>query len=126
LAHDNRSVLYQRVPRLFEELALARGDGRHPRILRSLGRADLPILDDWGLEPLDPAARHDLLEILEERYGRRSTVIASQLPVNRWREVIADPTYADAILDRLIHNAHRIDLTGESLRRNRERKSGKA
>jgi DNA replication protein DnaC len=122
----NRSVLYQRVPRLFEELALARGDGRHPRILRSLGRADLLILDDWGLEPLDAAARHDLLEILEERYGRRSTVITSQLPVNRWHEVIGDPTYADAILDRLIHNAHRIELTGESLRRNRERKSGKA
>jgi len=72
---DNRSVLYQRVPRLFEELALARGDGRHARLVRSLGRADLLILDDWGLEPLDAAARHDLLEILEERYGRRSTVI---------------------------------------------------
>ncbi len=70
---DNRSVIYQRVPRLFEDLALARGDGRHPRILRNLGRADLLILDDWGLEPLDAAARHDLLEILEERYGRRST-----------------------------------------------------
>jgi DNA replication protein DnaC len=119
---DNRSVLCQRVPRLFEELALARGDGRHPRILRSLGRADLLILDDWGLEPLNAAARHDLLEILEERYGRRSTVITSQLPVDRWHEVIGDPTYADVILDRLIHNAHRIDLTGESLRRNRERK----
>ena len=100
---------------------------RHRRHhLRSLGRADLLILNDWGLEPLAAAARHDLLEILEERYGRRSTVITSQLPVNRWHEVIADPTYADAILDRLIHNAHRIDLTGESLRRNRERKSGKA
>jgi DNA replication protein DnaC len=82
---DNRSVLYQRVPRLFEELALARGDGRHPRLLRNLGRADLLILDDWGLEPLDAAARHDLLEILEERYGRRSTMITSQLPVDRWQ-----------------------------------------
>jgi DNA replication protein DnaC len=120
---DNRSVLYQRVPRLFEELALARGDGRHPRLLRSLGRADLLILDDWGLEPLDAAARHDLLEILEERYGRRSTVITSQLPVDRWHQVMADPTYADAILDRLIHNAHRIELTGESPRRTRERKT---
>src|SRR5208282_3550697 len=70
---DDRSVFYQRVPRLFEALALARGDGRHPRLLRNLGRADLLILDDWGLEPLDAAARHDLLEILEERYGRRST-----------------------------------------------------
>jgi len=75
-----QSVLYQRVPRLFEELALARGDGRHPRLMRALGRADLLILDDWGLEPLDAAARHDLLEILEERYGAKSTVVTSQLP----------------------------------------------
>jgi DNA replication protein DnaC len=112
----NRSVLYQRVPRLFAELALARGDGRHPRLLRSLGRVDLLILDDWGLEPLEAAARHDLLEILEERYGRRSTVVTSQLPVDKWHEIIGDPTYADAILDRLVHNAHRIDLSGESLR----------
>ena len=89
---DNRSVLYQRVPRLFEALALGRGDGRHPRLLRNLGRADLLILDDWGLEPLDAAARHDLLEILEERYGRRSTMITSQLPVDRWHEIIGDPT----------------------------------
>ena len=116
---DNRSVLYHRVPKLFEELAMARGDGRHPRILRNLGRADLLILDDWGLEPLDAGARHDLLEILEERYGRRSTVITSQLPVDRWHEVVNDPTYADAIMDRLVHNAHRIELTGESMRRTR-------
>ena len=116
---DNRSVLYQRVPRLFEELALARGDGRHARLLRSLGRADLLVLDDWGLEPLDAAARHDLLEILEERYGRKSTLVTSQLPVDRWHEIIGDPTYADAIMDRLVHNAHRIELTGESLRRAR-------
>ncbi len=118
---DNRSVIYQRVPRLFEELALARGDGRHARLLRSLGRADLLVLDDWGLEPLDAAARHDLLEILEERYGRKSTLVTSQLPVDRWHEIIGDPTYADAILDRLVHNAHRIELTGESMRRARAR-----
>ena len=123
---DNRSVLYHRVPKLFEDLALARGDGRHPRILRSLGRADLLILDDWGLEPLDAAARHDLLEILEERYGRRSTVITSQLPVDRWHEIIGDPTYADAILDRLVHNAHRIELAGESMRRTRGKQNQKA
>ena len=116
---DNRSVLYHRVLKLFEELALARGDGRHPRILRNLGRADLLILDDWGLELLDAAARHDLLEILEERYGRRSTVITSQLPVDRWHEVVNDPTYADAIMDRLVHNAHRVELSGESMRRTR-------
>jgi len=116
----------QRVPRLFEALALARGDGRHPRLLRNLGRADLLILDDWGLEPLDAAARHDLLEILEERYGRRSTMITSQLPVDRWHEIIGDPTYADAILDRLVHNAHRIELAGESMRRTRGKQNQKA
>jgi DNA replication protein DnaC len=77
---DNRSVLYQRVPRLFTDLALARGDGRHPRVLRALGRVDLLILDGWGLEPLDAAAPHDLLEILEDRYGRRSTIVTSQIP----------------------------------------------
>ena len=116
---DNRSVLYHRWPKLCEDLALARGDGRHPRLIKSLGRADLLILDDFGLEPLDAGARHDLLEILEERYGRRSTIVTSQLPLSAWHEVIGDPTYADAILDRLVHNAHRIELTGESLRRTR-------
>jgi DNA replication protein DnaC len=108
---DNRSVLYHRWPKLCEDLALARGDGRHPRLIKSLGRADLLILDDFGLEPLDPGARHDLLEILEERYGRRSTIVTSQLPLSAWHEVIGDPTYADAILDRLVHNAHRIELS---------------
>lgn len=120
---DNRSVLYLRAPRLFADLALARGDGRHPRLLRSFARAELLILDDWGLEPLDAAARHDLLEVLEERYGRRSTMITSQLPVERWHEIIGDPTYADAIMDRLVHNAHRIELTGESMRRTRAKQS---
>ncbi|KYK45309.1 ATP-binding protein [Bradyrhizobium liaoningense] len=117
---DNRSVLYQRVPRLFDDLALARGDGRHPRLLRALGRVDLLILDDWGLAPLDARARHDLLEILEDRYGRRSTLVTSQLPVDQWHALIGDPTYADAVLDRLVHNAHRLDLSGESLRRTRQ------
>ena len=116
---DNRSVLYHRWPRLCEEFARTRGDGRYARLLKSLGRAELLILDDFGLEPLDANARHDLLEILEERYGRRSTIITSQLPIPSWHVVIGDPTYADAILDRLIHNAHRIELTGESLRRTR-------
>ena len=114
---DNRSVLYQRVPKLFAELALARGDGRYARLLRALTRVELLILDDWGLTPLDAGARHDLLEILEERHGRRSTTLTSQLPVDKWHAVIGDPTYADAILDRLVHNAHRIELTGDSLRR---------
>ena len=116
---DDRSVLYQRVPKLFASLALARGDGRHERFLRKLGSVQLLILDDWGLEPLDALARHDLLEILEERYGRRSTIVTSQLPVTSWHQVIADPTYADAILDRLVHNAHRLDLDGDSMRRSK-------
>ena len=114
---DDRSVLYQRVPKLFSTLALARGDGRHARFLAKLGSVQLLILDDWGLEPLDAKARHDLLEILEERYGRRSTIITSHLPISAWHEVIGDPTYADAILDRLVHNAHRLDLDGDSMRR---------
>src|SRR5579864_4973554 len=122
---DNRSVLYQRVPKLFADLALARGDGRYARILRALGGVQLLILDDWGVEPLDAAARHDLLEILEERYGRRSTIVTSQIPVDKWHDLIGDPTYADAILDRIVHNAHRINLTGHSLRRSRAGKAAK-
>ena len=116
---DNRSVLYQRVPKLFADLALARGDGRHARIMRSLNSPQLLILDDWGLDPLDGGARRDLYEILEERYARRSTLLTSQIPVDKWHQVIGDPTYADANLDRLVHNAHRINLDGESLRRTR-------
>jgi DNA replication protein DnaC len=116
----NRSVLYQRIPKLFTDLALARGDGRYARLMRALGGVQLLILDDWGLAPLDAAARHDLLEILEARYGRRSILITSQLPIDKWHELIGDPTYADAILDRLVHNAHRIELTGDSLRKRRK------
>jgi DNA replication protein DnaC len=123
---DNRSVVYHRWPKLCEDLGLARGDGRHPRLLKSLGRADLLILDDFGLEPLDASSRHDLLEILEDRYGRRSTIITSQLPVTAWHSAIGDPTYADAILDRLVHNAHRIELSGESLRRARGKRAKNA
>jgi DNA replication protein DnaC len=122
---DNRSVLYQRVPKLFPELALARGDGRYARILRGLTGVQLLILDDWGLEPLDAGARRDLYEILEERYGRHSTILTSQIPVDKWHALIGDPTYADAILDRLVHNAHRIDLAGDSLRRRRSRSTAK-
>jgi DNA replication protein DnaC len=123
---DHRSVLYQRVPKLFGDLALARGDGRYARLFRALGGVQLLILDDWGLEPLDVQARHDLLEIVEERYGRRSTIITSQLPVESWHQMIGDPTYADAILDRLVHNAQRLNLSGDSLRRTRSRSSEKS
>jgi DNA replication protein DnaC len=120
---DNRSVLYQRIPKLLGDLALARGDGRYARILRTLGGVQLLVLDDWGLRPLDAAGRQDFLEVLEERYGRRSTIIiTSQVPVDKWHELIGDPTYADAILDRIVHNAHRVNLIGESMRRKRKPK----
>lgn len=114
---DNRSVLYQRIPKMFTDLALARGDGRYPRLMRALGGVKLLILDDWGLEPLGPEQRRDLLEIVEERYGRGATLITSQIPVDRWHDLIGEPTLADAILDRIVHNAHRLQLRGESLRK---------
>jgi DNA replication protein DnaC len=114
---DNRSVLYVRAPKLFDDLARAHGDGSLARRLKSLAAVELLIFDDWGLEPLDAQARHDLLEILEDRYGRRSTLVTSQVPVADWHALIGHATYADAILDRLVHNAHRLNLSGESLRR---------
>ncbi|MDZ4322010.1 MAG: transposase [Caulobacterales bacterium 32-67-6] len=114
---DGRSVFYQRVPRLFEALTLARGDGRHARLLKTLARTDLLILDDWGLSTLSQSQRIDLLEILEDRNGRGATLVTSQVPVEQWHEVIGEPTLADAILDRLVHNAHRLNLTGDSMRK---------
>ena len=114
---DDRSVLYQRIPRLFGDLALARGDGRYPRLMRAFGGVKLLILDDWGFEPLSSEQRHDLLEIVEDRYGRGATLITSQIPVDRWHDLIGEPTLADAILDRIVHNAHRLQLSGDSLRK---------
>jgi DNA replication protein DnaC len=116
---ENLSVLYQRSPRLFASLALARGDGRYARLMRQLARVDLLILDDWGPEPLNAEQRRDLLEIVEDRYQTGSLIITSQVPVERWYEIVGDPTLADAILDRLVHNTHRIELKGESLRKKR-------
>ena len=86
-----RSVLYQRIPRMFGDLVLARGDGRYPRLMRALGGVKLLILDDWGLEPLGPEQRHDMLEIVEDRYGRGATLITSQIPVDRWHDLIGEP-----------------------------------
>jgi DNA replication protein DnaC len=114
---DNRSVLYHRLPRLFETLALARGDGRYARLLETLSRIDLLILDDWGLAPLTGDQRRDLLEVVDDRHQRGSTIITSQVPIEHWHEVIADPTIADAVLDRLVHNAHRLALKGDSMRK---------
>src|SRR3954464_12830000 len=114
---DDLSVLYYRVPRLFAALNLARGDGRYGRLLRQIAKANLLILDDWGPEPLLPEQARDLLEIVEDRYDAGSTLITSQVPVDRWYEIIVIPTLADPVLDRLLHNAHRIELAGESLRK---------
>lgn len=114
---DDRRVMYHRAPRLFQALAIARGDGRHARVLKSIERTELLILDDWGLSVLTATERRDLLEILEDRQGRGSTIVTSQLPVDQWHEAIGDPTLADAILDRLVHNAHRLTMSGESMRR---------
>jgi DNA replication protein DnaC len=111
------SVLYYRVPRLFTDLAVAHGDGRYSRLLRSIARAKLLILDDWGPEALNADQARDLLEIVEDRYDAGSLVITSQVPVDRWHEMIGVPTIADAVLDRVIHNAYRIELAGESLRK---------
>ena len=116
---ENLSVLYHRVPRLFTALALARGDGRYAKLLRALSRVDLLVLDDWGPEQLSADQRRDLLEIVEDRYDARSILITSQLPVDRWYEIIGNPTLADAILDRIVHNAYCIGLSGESMRKQR-------
>lgn len=114
---DGMSVLYHRLPRLFADLELAHGDGRFPRLFRQLVKTDLLILDDWGPDRLTAGQRRDLMEIVEDRYGTGSTVITSQLPVETWHDVIDEPTFADAILDRLVHNAHRLPLDGPSLRK---------
>src|SRR5271155_5286785 len=114
---ENMSVLYTRIPRLFADWAIAHGDPRYARLLRSIARVKLLILDDWGPEALTPEQARDLLEIVEDRYDKGSLIITSQVPVDRWHDLIGIPTLADAILDRVIHNAYRIDLAGESLRK---------
>ena len=112
-----KTTLYARVPRLLEELRIARGDGTHKRRLIALAKLELLVIDDWGLHAMDPVAREDLLEVIDDRSDRRATVIAGQLPIEHWHAWIAEPTVADAILDRLLHHAHRLTLKGESLRR---------
>ena len=114
---EDLSTAYHRVPRLFAALALARADGRYARLLRQIAKVDLLILDDWGPETLTDDQRRDLLEIIDDRHEMRSVIITSQVPIGQWYEIIGNPTIADAILDRLIHNAYRIELTGESLRK---------
>ena len=116
---EDFAVLYHRIPRLFAALALARGDGRYAKLLRSIGRAKLLILDDWGPETLSSEQARDLLEIVEDRYDAGSIILTSQVPVDRWHNIVGNPTLADAILDRIVHNAYRIELTGESMRKRR-------
>lgn len=110
-------VLYRRVPRLFEELALAHADGSYTRLLTRFAKMDVLILDDWGIAPLGEQQRQDVLEILEDRHGVRSTVVTSQLPIDTWHDHIGNPTIADAVLDRLVHNAHKLTMKGPSRRK---------
>jgi len=114
-------ALYLRAPRLFDDLALAKADGRYRKVLAAYARIDLLIIDDWGLAGLTEEQRRDVLEILEDRHDLRSTLIASQLPIEKWHKVIGDPTLGDAILDRLVHNAHKLALKGDSLRKKRKK-----
>jgi len=110
-------VLYRRAPRLFDELALARADGTYPKLLARFARTEVFVLDDWGLAPVKDLERRDLLEIMEDRHGLRSTIWTSQLPVAKWHDHLGDPTIADALCDRLLHNAHRVVLQGPSRRK---------
>jgi len=121
LAHkacrEGLRALYLRLPRFLPDLAIAKGDGRYGQVLTTLAKTDLLILDDWGLAPLNDEHRRDLLEIIEDRHDCRATLVTSQLPVEHWHEALGDPTLADAILDRLVHNAYKITLQGESMRK---------
>lgn len=121
LAHkacrEGYKAQYARISRLLQDMHIAKGDGRYAKILSSLAKIHLLVLDDWGLARLNDEQRHDLLEIIEDRHGLRSTIVASQLPLDKWHEVVGDPTLADAILDRLIHNAYKITLKGDSMRK---------
>lgn len=114
---DDYTVVYARVPRLFADLEMAHGDGRFVKLFRALTKCDLLVLDDWGPDRLTANARRDLMEIVEDRYGSGSTLITSQLPVEKWHDVIGEPTLADAILDRLVHNSYRLELDGASMRK---------
>ena len=120
---DDPAVLNQRVPRMFDALALARGDGRHARLLKVMARVELLILCDWGLASLTPDQGRDILEIVDDRHGSGSTIIASQLAVEHWHGAIANPTIADDFLDRLVHYAHRLNLKDESIRKTAAKQS---
>ena len=128
LAHkacrEGYTAQYVRLTRLLRELTIAKGDGQYAKLLTNLAKVDVLILDDWGLMKLSAENRRDLLEVLEDRHGRRSTIATSQLPIEEWHGVIGDATLADAILDRLVHNAYKINLRGESMRKQQARLTG--
>ncbi len=115
------TALYLRLPRLFGDLTIAKGDGRYGKLLVRYSRMDVMVLDDWGVTPMTAENRRDLLEILDDRYEKKSTLITSQLPVEKWHRYLEDPTLADAILDRVVHNAYRVELKGESMRKRKGR-----
>jgi DNA replication protein DnaC len=128
LAHracrEGYTAQYVRLTRLLRELTIAKGDGQYAKLLTNLAKVDVLILDDWGLMKLSAENRRDLLEVLEDRHGRRSTIATSQLPIEEWHGVIGDATLADAILDRLVHNAYKINLRGESMRKQQAKLTG--
>jgi len=124
VCREGWTATYVRVPRLMHQLAVARADGTYVRELARMAKVHVLILDDLGLAPLGDEERHDLLEVLEDRHGIRSTIVTSQFPVKKWHDTIGDPTIADAILDRLVHNAHRIDLAGPTMRDPKSKKQG--
>jgi len=115
--HQGVSVRYFRATRLFEMLTISHGDGSYLRLINQVAKADILIIDDWGLEQLTQSQRNDLLEIMDDRHGNKSTVVTSQLPAEKWHTAIGDATLADAILDRVLHNAHKLKLKGESMRK---------
>lgn len=116
-------AMYRRAPRFFDELRLARADGSYPRLLSRIARVDVLVIDDFAIAPITETERRDLLEVLEDRYGNRATVITSQLPPERWHDYLADPTLADAICDRVLHGAHKLALKGPSRRKDKEGKN---
>ncbi|MEI7752197.1 MAG: IS21-like element helper ATPase IstB [Candidatus Omnitrophota bacterium] len=120
-AREGFRIRYFRAGRLFQELGIARGDGRYAKVLEGLSKADVLILDDWGLSSLGDLERMDLLEVMEDRHALRSTIIASQLPLEKWHETIGNQTIADAVLDRLIHNAHTLNLKTKNSMRERKK-----
>ena len=121
---QGHTALYLRLPRFLPAMAIAKGDGRYPKLLASLAKTHVLILDDWGLNKLSAENRRDLLEILEDRHGTGSTLATSQLPIEQWHDMIGDPTIADAILDRLVHSAYKINLKGDSMRKRRSKLTG--